>query len=116
MREERLRATAGLRGSLTLSSWRGRSGRRYVVGVHPLTEGSEVDATDAVLIAVRRDGDGFARIVALTDTGSWPESPAAWAAEAGRHGAIEVHVHRLAEDEGERRRIIDDLRDDEGEG
>jgi len=37
VREERLKTTAGLRGSpaLPLSAWRGRSGRRYVVGVHP---------------------------------------------------------------------------------
>src|SRR5436853_127609 len=35
VREERLRTTAGVRGALELSSWRGRSGRRYVVGVHP---------------------------------------------------------------------------------
>ena len=43
VREERLRATTGLLRGLDLTSWRGRSGRRYIVGVHPLTEGELLD-------------------------------------------------------------------------
>ena len=38
VREERLRATTGVKGALALSSWRGRSGRRYLVGIHSLSE------------------------------------------------------------------------------
>ena len=49
VREERLRSTAGVRqASLPLSSWRGRSGRRYVVGIHPLDEAHVIEVTDAV--------------------------------------------------------------------
>src|SRR5215218_10668820 len=80
--EERLRTAAGPRGSLQLSSWRGRSGRRYVVGVHPLNETDIVDLTSAVVIAVRRDGDGVARLVDLATVGERPRgrSRAAWIA------------------------------------
>src|SRR3712207_8668419 len=63
VREERLRATAGLRSSSTLSSWRGRSGRRYIVGVHPLNEEELLDVTDAVILAVRRDRDGTGTVI-----------------------------------------------------
>ena len=56
MREERLRATAGLRSSPALSSWRGRSGRRYIVGVHPSSSCLKSwKLREAVLLAVRRD-------------------------------------------------------------
>ena len=115
MREERLRATAGLRGSLDLSSWRGRSGRRYVVGVHPLAEADIQDVVDAVLIAVRRDGDGVARVVDVATVGSDPKPGvrARWTAAMRARGATEMHIHRLADSDGERRAIIDDLRDEE---
>ena len=73
MREERLRATAGLRhSSLTLSSWRGRSGRRYIVGVHPLVEAEILEVTDAVILAVRRDEDGTAHVIDVATAGSRP--------------------------------------------
>src|SRR5919199_6439186 len=58
VREERLRATAGLRGLMNLTSWRGRSGRRYVVGIHPLAEAELREVAEAVLIAVGRAGGG----------------------------------------------------------
>ena len=54
IREERLRSTAALRHALPLTSWRGRSGRRYVVGVHACGEPDLADVTDAVVIAVER--------------------------------------------------------------
>lgn len=114
MREERLRATAGLRsGSLPLSSWRGRSGRRYVVGVHPLLESEILDVTEAVIIAVRREHDGTAHIVDVATAETWPreQARARWMSRVRARGATEVHVHRLAEDEEERRTIADDLRE-----
>ncbi len=76
MREERLRATAGLRSSNTLSSWRGRSGRRYIVGVHPLVEAEVLDVTDAVILAVRRDEDGIAHVLDVATAGSHPSQQA----------------------------------------
>jgi len=115
VREERLRTAAGPRGSLELSSWRGRSGRRYVVGVHPLNETDIVDLTSAVVIAVRRDGDGVARLIDLATVGEHPRgrSRAAWVAAVRAQGATEMHVHRLAASDTERRAIIDDLRAEE---
>src|SRR5918998_692364 len=58
VREEGLKAAAGLARPLDLSAWRGRSGRRYVVGVRPLAELSDI--TDAVVLGVRRGADGAA--------------------------------------------------------
>ncbi len=120
IREERLRATAGVRGTLNLSSWRGRSGRRYVVGIHALSESETLEATDAVLIAVRRDEDGTARVVALAMAGPQPASGSkprervrrSWLARMRERGATELHVHRLAESEEERRAVMADLRDE----
>ncbi len=115
MREERLRATAGLRhGSLNLSSWRGRSGRRYVVGVHPLSETDLLDVTDAIVLAVRRDEEGVARLIDIAAAGLEPRDRLrkSWMSTVRARGATEMHVHRLAEDEATRRAIIEDLRDE----
>jgi hypothetical protein len=116
VREERLRATAGLRHtSLTLSSWRGRSGRRYIVGVHPLVAEEVLDVTEAVILAVKRDEDGTAHVIDIATAGSQPSEQARtrWMTRAQAQGATEMHVHRLADGEQERRAIIDDLREDE---
>lgn len=116
MREERLRATAGLKqASLALSSWRGRSGRRYIVGVHPLVETEILDVTEAVIIAVKRDGDGTAHVIDIATAGSRPSEQARtrWMCNVRARGATEMHVHRLADGDEERRAIIDDLREDE---
>lgn len=118
MREERLRATAGLRGGLlSLSSWRGRSGRRYVVGVHPLSEAEMLDVTEAIIMAVRRDGEGGAQLIDIATTGSTPRqgARARWVSSVRARGATEMHVHRLAEGEEERRAIVEDLREDESQ-
>lgn len=112
MREERLRTTAGLRGTpaLALSAWRGRSGRRYVVGVHELDEPELSDMGEAVVIAVRRNRTGVAEPVAVASaSGSPRERLCNWVARARHDGATEMHVHRLAEDEAERRAIVADL-------
>ena len=113
MREERLRTTAGLRGSpaLALSAWRGRSGRRYVVGVHELAEPDFAEVGEAVVIAVRRDDHGIALPVSVAASGRSPRERLHrnWIARARQHGATEMHVHRLAESEDERRAIVADL-------
>ena len=112
VREERLRSTMGLEGSLSLSSWRGRSGRRYVVGIHGSSEICAEDLTGAVLIVVRRDGLGIARVidVACAELGG-DDGRRAWIDAMKRRGAQEIHVHRLAADEVERSEIAQDLRD-----
>jgi hypothetical protein len=117
VREERLRATVGLRGASKLSSWRGRSGRRYVVGIHAATEADLVEVTRAVLIAVRRDREGIARVVDVAAAGEEPRERARWdwMAKARSRGATEMHVHRLAEGEPERRAVMADLKDQDDE-
>ena len=74
VREERLRTAQGLRGSpaLALSAWRGRSGRRYVVGVHPAVEFDPEDMSESVTIAVRRDASGIAQMVSVASSGESP--------------------------------------------
>jgi hypothetical protein len=114
VREERLRATSGLKGAINLSSWRGRSGRRYVVGVHPLSETDILDVTEAIVIAVRRDDKGVACLIDMTTVGPKPRERLgkSWLASARARGATEMHVHRLAESPEARAAIIDDLRED----
>ncbi len=111
VREERLRATAGLREPPALTSWRGRSGRRYVVGIHPANEADIADLTDAVLIGVQRLGDGTSEVLDVSAPG--PRSSARqrsrWLASMRSRGATELHVHRLAESEAERRAVVADL-------
>ncbi|MBK3399417.1 hypothetical protein [Methylobacterium ajmalii] len=112
VREERLRTATSLRGTpaLPLSAWRGQSGRRYVVGIHALDDDpSEVG--DAVVIAVRRGGDGTAELVAVTSAGETPRERLArgWLTRARARGATEMHVHRLAEDAAARRAVVADL-------
>ncbi|BAQ45279.1 hypothetical protein [Methylobacterium aquaticum] len=112
VREERLRTATSLRGTpaLPLSAWRGQSGRRYVVGIHALDDDpSEVG--DAVVIAVRRGGDGTAELVAVTSAGETPRERLGrgWLTRARARGATEMHVHRLAEDAAARRAVVADL-------
>jgi hypothetical protein len=117
VREERLRATAGLRSSPTLSSWRGHSGRRYIVGVHPLDLKELLDVTDAVVLAVSRDGSGTAHVVDVVMAGADPSEATRtrWMARVQDHGASELHIHRLADTEDQRRAILEDLRESESQ-
>lgn len=106
VREERLRATAGLdEASLRLTSWRGLSGRRYVVGIHAVDE-EILGLGEAVLLAVRRDGDGRAEVVDIAASAGLP-----WVASIRARGATELHVHRLADDAAGRQAVIEDLKD-----
>lgn len=123
VREEPLRAVAGLAFARTLGAWRGRSGRRYVVCVRRL-EGADrdlvdvgeadfgdADLGDAVLIAVARGDDGAGRVVAVASAGRLlaRRRRRAWLTGLARRGAIELHLHRLAASEAERRAIAADL-------
>ncbi|WP_091131063.1 hypothetical protein [Microvirga guangxiensis] len=114
VREERLRATAGLRSSpATLSSWRGLSGRRYIVGVHPLDLNELLDVTDAVILAVSRDTSGVGHVVDSVLAGAEPseETRTRWLEKVRERGASELHIHRLADTEARRREILADLRE-----
>ncbi|WP_343074022.1 hypothetical protein [Microvirga zambiensis] len=118
MREERLRATAGLRSSSTLSSWRGHSGRRYIVGVHALNEAELLDVTDAVILAVKRDRTGTGMVIDAAMAAADPseEIRLRWLKKAQGRGATELHIHRLAATEADRRAIFEDLRENETQG
>lgn len=114
MREERLKTNAGLRGApaLPLSAWRGRSGRRYVVGVHPAGGFDLDEMAEAVVIAVRRDATGIAEMVSVASSKESPRDHLrrTWLDRVRRGGATEMHVHRLAESENERAAIVADLK------
>ena len=111
LREERLGA-----GAPGLSSWRGRSGRRYAVGVQPLTEPELLGVVDAVVAAVRRSGDGVATVVDVAVAGREGREDARrdWMAAAQAAGATELHVHQLAATDAERRAVAADLRGEDG--
>lgn len=116
LREERLTAAQGSRQT-PLSSWRGHSGRRYIVGIHPLTEESLLAVTGAVILAVRRDEEGTAHLIEAAMAGARPdpESRRHWLARMRDKGAGECHIHRLAGSDAQRRAILDDLRDRQGD-
>ncbi|MGH1571762.1 hypothetical protein ACRAWG_15125 [Methylobacterium sp. P31] len=111
VREERLRSTAGLRGSpaLPLTAWRGRSGNRYVCGVYQLTADALDDAGACVVIAARRVDIGTAVIVDVAAFESDATGLALFLHGARMGGANELHLHRLAEIAAERAAIVADL-------
>ena len=89
-------------------SWRGASGRRYIVSVY---SSSACPAyCDAVLLAVAVAANGRRRAFALADTGVFPEPVIARLralAPAGQR--IEFHLHLLATSSAERRAALEDL-------
>ena len=112
IREEPLRVR-GLRRPvfLSLSAWRGRSGRRYVVSIHPFRPLDLDYGRDAVILAVRRPETGPAAIVGLHAMADHPRDLSLWRMFDRAHeaGANELHVHRLAETEAARVAIVADL-------
>lgn len=106
IREERLRtpSTAGF----PMSCWRGQSGRRYVVGVLPVSVESFDGQWDAVVLAIHRDGGGNAEIVNVACNVGIGKA-LAWVSAARAAGATELHVHRLAETVKERVDAVSDL-------
>lgn len=92
-------------GSVRLTAWRGRSGRRYVVQVHDLDFDWPVRTGAGLSFAVARGDDGRARIVAMTPEGA----PPAWRGRAWDAGARELHVHTLVDDEAGRNEVAADL-------
>jgi hypothetical protein len=111
VREERLRTSAGLRGSpaLAMSVWRGRSGRRYVVVVQPLDIPDLTAEDAAVVLAVARDALGQASIVATRACEGGDPGFLGWLAACAGRGACELHTYRLAEARIERVEIAADL-------
>jgi hypothetical protein len=82
-----------------------------------LVESEILDVTEAILIAVKRDQDGTAHVIDIATAGSRPSEQARvrWMQKVRQEGATEMHVHRLADGDQERRAIVDDLREDESQ-
>ena len=100
--------------SATLASrfhgWRGQSGRRYVCSVFGQIEAAS-GFCDAVILAVRAGTDGARAIVAVLDAGPvWDNGGhAGFLARSARLGAVEWHVHLLACEAAQRRKMLEDL-------
>ena len=111
VREERLRASAGLRGTppLAMSVWRGHSSRRYVVVVQPLDTPDPVAEHPAVVLAIARDERGQAAIIAARACDAGDSGLLGWLAACAGLGARELHAYRLAETAPERAAVVADL-------
>ncbi len=90
-------------------SWRGASGRRYIVSVYD-AHGCPAYC-EAVLIAAAVGADGRRRALALAATGVFPEPILSRVATSLSHIAerVEFHLHLLAASAAERRAALDDL-------
>lgn len=111
VREEPLRTAGNIRGAppIPLSAWRGRSGRRYVVVVHDIDAPDLIAEQAGVVLAVARDFEGRARLVAVRACVSGDPGFLGWLAACARLGAGEVHVHRLGLTRAEQAMIAADL-------
>ena len=91
-------------------SWQGASGRRYIFSVFDPV--SCPAYCDAVLIVAAVDAKGWAKPLAVVDTGPFPEPLLARIAKSfsGAGGPRrEFHLHLLANNAAERRAVLRDL-------
>jgi hypothetical protein len=104
--ETPLRSLAG-RCERRFTAWRGRSGRRYVASVFAGGDAQALAFADAVLIAVSAER----RVVAARESGPFAieAASARWRDSVLAAGAVEIHVHLLAEGAEERRAAVADL-------
>ena len=84
-------------------SWLGHSGRRYVFSVYDAASCPPYE--HAVMIVAAASSTDERRVAAIVDTGCFPD--VAMAKAAG--GAVELHVHLLAQSRAERDAVIADL-------
>ncbi|MCW2274077.1 hypothetical protein GJ654_06540 [Rhodoblastus acidophilus] len=106
------RPLAALRATVLESlfcSWSGRSGRRYICSIHPITEEPAFDCGRAVVAAVRPSFSGAAIAFVFLPRTDGDDFPL-WARRARSCGASAFHVHLLAETEGDRAATASDLR------
>lgn len=98
---------AGALRDRRFTAWRGRSGRRYIASVFQITDATALGYADAVLIAVTADR----RVLAARDSGPFGLESALlrWRDAAREAGAVELHLHLLAEDETARQTALRDL-------
>lgn len=90
-------------------SWQGFTGKSYVFSAYPSADCPAF--SDAIVVAVARNDRGNPRVVAVFDTGAFPEPVMTRAArEFGlRRNGGELHVHLLARTACERREALADL-------
>jgi len=107
---------ASLAGSVLgprFHAWYGRSGGRTICSVYPVREGEAgyglPDFTWAIVIAAGRDR-GRLHSVAVFAFGE-RDDKSAYAEKAITAGAVEWHVHLLAQDEPARFAVLRDLTD-----
>jgi len=91
------------------SHWLGASGRRYMFSV--FDPASCPAYCDAILVTAKVDSLGRRTIVAIADTGDFPDPAVSRAAQAARSlgGRVELHLHLLAASRAQRREAIADL-------
>ena len=97
---------AGLAGRF--HSWRGLSGRRYVVTVYAPDAVPEYDEAVLLVVGIEQRGEsGAAERVIRHAIAVEPHGPIA--GDPRLSGAVEVHVHLLGRDAAHRRSIVFDL-------
>lgn len=99
VREERLRRD--------ISAWRGKSGRRYVFNIDPLTGFDADEAIGALAVFITRNKSGIASIVFGGADLDCDQAADAFRA-ADERGCTEVHITRLW-DASEQEAILADL-------
>jgi hypothetical protein len=90
-------------------SWPGRSGRRYICSIHPITEEPAFDCGRAVVAAVRPNHSGAAIAFVFLPGADGDDFPL-WARRARSCGASAFHVHLLSETQDARAEAASDLR------
>lgn len=91
-------------------AWRGKSGRRYVVGTYPANHDGIGQTTGAVYVAVAVAADGTHQIKSVRSYEANDGRLAGWLEQVvTRLGATEVHVHRIAETAAARAAMLEDL-------
>jgi hypothetical protein len=106
------RPLAALRATVLehlFQSWRGRSGRRYICSVHPITDEAAFDCDRAVVAAVRQTPKG-SEIAFVFQPAAAGGDFSLWAERARRCGARALHVHLLADTPDARAAVAADLR------
>lgn len=91
------------------SHWLGTSGKRYLFSVYdPATCPAYCDA---VLVVAKVDAFGRRAIIAIEDTGDFPDPAVCRAAQAAKRAGerAELHLHLLATTRAARREAIADL-------
>jgi hypothetical protein len=98
---------AGALRDRRFTAWRGRSGKRYIASVFQITDATALGYADAVLLAV----DSDRQVLAARDSGPFgiEDALTRWRDAVRAAGAIEIHLHLLADDDSTRQAALADL-------